>query len=117
MKFKNDFPKDTEWIMNFYIGDDKKDFGKPKYQFVCWKHGSPDKTLFKAETRTASALAKKIDKFLAKKLKLKIGNYYYYAKSKRKMLCVKIGKKLSWFTDYKKSKYQFYNADMYLTKF
>lgn len=64
MKFKNDFPKNFEWILNKYIGDSKKDFGKPKYQFECWKHGNPEETIFKAEEKTASALAKKINKFI-----------------------------------------------------
>jgi hypothetical protein len=49
-------------------------------------------------------------------MKIEIGKYYYYAKFKRKMLCVKVGKTLSWFTDYKKSKYQFYNEDMFPDK-
>lgn len=60
MKFKNDFPKNYEWIMNKYI--EKEVY----YEFECWEHGFPDKTIYRAKTKTASALAKKIDKFVKK---------------------------------------------------
>jgi hypothetical protein len=47
--------------------------------------------------------------------KIKAGKDYYYAKCRRKMKCTYVGKIQSWFTDYKKHNYQFYNNDMFLT--
>lgn len=59
-------------------------------------------------------------KWLERKTHLVIGNYYYYAKCKRKMKCVAIGtskdKEQSDFVDYKGNNYRFYNHDMYYTR-
>lgn len=68
MKFQNNFPKNYEFILNKYLEDSRrsKNYGKPIYQFECWKFGNPSKTIFKAEEKTASALAKKINKFMVK---------------------------------------------------
>jgi hypothetical protein len=68
MKFKNDFPKNYEWILNKYLEDSRisKNYGKPTYEFECWIFGNPAETIFKAKDKTASGLAKKINKFLLK---------------------------------------------------
>ena len=65
MKFKNDFPANIEYILNKYL-DEKT--SKPTYQFECWEHHFPSKTIFKAKDKTALGLAKKINKFLTKKI-------------------------------------------------
>lgn len=64
MKIKNE--KNIEWILNKYLEDSKrsKNYGKPTYEFECWKFGTPEDTIFKAKDKTASGLAKKINQFL-----------------------------------------------------
>lgn len=48
---------------------------------------------------------------------IKINQYYYYAKEARRFKCIEVGDIQSWFIDYQNKKYQFYNHDMYLTKY
>lgn len=45
--------------------------------------------------------------------KIILGKHYYYAKDRKKFKCVKVGEETSFFVDYKKRNYQFYNYDMY----
>jgi hypothetical protein len=45
--------------------------------------------------------------------KLKIGDYYYYAKSSVRFMCVEIEKDTSNFVDNNNIKYIFYNEDIY----
>jgi hypothetical protein len=66
MKIKNE--KNIEWILNKYLEYSKRSkyYGKPTYEFECWKFGTPGDTIFKAKDKTASGLAKKIIQFLNK---------------------------------------------------
>lgn len=50
-------------------------------------------------------------------MKIIKGEIYYYAKDKKKMKCTDVGEILSRFIDYKKREYQFYNKDIYKTKY
>lgn len=43
------------------------------------------------------------------------GKTYYYGEERLKVVCVKPGKKLSFFVDDKGNEYQFYNEDVYET--
>ena len=69
MKFKNDFPKNYEWILNrfnhvYFRGKDKKQTG---YEFEMWDESDINTTIAHFRTKTASEMAKKINKFLTKK--------------------------------------------------
>jgi len=61
MNFDNNFPKDTEWILNKFIDKDK-----PVYEFDIWKHGKADKSIARFKDKTALGLIKKIKKLTIK---------------------------------------------------
>ena len=49
--------------------------------------------------------------------KIILGNKYYFGKTIRGFVCTKVGSETSFFTDYKKGEYQFYNEDMHIDKY
>ena len=62
MKF--DLPVSYEFILNRYISDEKKDYGKPYYEFECWEFGTPADRIVYFKEKTAAAIAKKITNFI-----------------------------------------------------
>jgi hypothetical protein len=49
--------------------------------------------------------------------KITVGSKYYYGKAKRIFKCIKVGIETSFFVDYLKKEYQFYNEDMHTDKY
>ena len=73
MKFKNDFPKNYEWILNKFnnILLGKKLKKQTGYEFECWDEFAVHDTIARFKTKTASEMAKKINA-LVKKLNKKL---------------------------------------------
>ena len=68
MKFKNDFPKNIEYILNkynnvYFGGKMKKQTG---YEFECWDEFAVHDTVARFKTKTASEMARKINALVIK---------------------------------------------------
>ena len=44
------------------------------------------------------------------------GNKYYFGKTVKSFKCIEVGSETSFFVDYKKTMFHFYNSDMHLDK-